>query len=183
LSLRNRNWLLLLGVAALTLAADRLSKWFISQNLSLYESWHPPVPILRQIFSLTYTTNTGAAFGLFPDQGLLFIVIALIVVTAILFYYRHLPKGYALARVALGLQLGGALGNLVDRLRQGYVVDFVDLNFWPMHDWPVFNVADSAIVVGVVLLAVTMLWEDRVEQDSESKPAENDTASESWTSS
>ena len=97
---------------------------------------------------------------LFPKQGALFVLIAFIVIAAIIVYYRHLPEGYLVARVALGLMLGGALGNLIDRLRQGYVVDFADVNFWPLHNWPIFNVADSAIVVGVVLLAITMLIED-----------------------
>lgn len=155
----SRNWLILLGVATLTLVADRVTKTVIINNLMPNEPWQPPATVLQRIASLTYTTNTGAAFGLFPNQGVFFIVIAILVVTAIIYYYRHLPAGYGLTRLALGMQLGGALGNLVDRLRQGYVVDFVDLNFWPLHNWPVFNVADSAIVIGVCLLALCMLRE------------------------
>jgi signal peptidase II len=162
-----------LGIAALTLIADRVTKTVIANQLMPHQTWHPPVSFLRPVVSLTYTTNTGAAFGLFPDQGVFFIVIAVLVITAILFYYRHLPSGYAVARVALGLQLGGALGNLSDRLRQGYVVDFVDLNFWPLHNWPVFNLADSAIVVGVGLLALTML-RDTEEPDDEVGASEGD---------
>lgn len=180
---RFRKWLILLGVAALTLIADRISKTIIADNLTLYQPWHPPAPFLRRILSLTYTTNTGAAFGLFPDHGTLFIIVAVVVITAIIFYYYHLPAGYGLARFALGLQLGGALGNLIDRVRQGYVVDFVDLNFWPLQNWPVFNLADSAIVVGVGLLALTMLREDLADQDNEVGTSESDAASEPGTSS
>ncbi len=160
MSRRFQNWLILLGMAALTLVADRVTKTVVVNSLTLNQPWQPSTSWLQRVFSLTYTTNTGAAFGLFPDQGSLFVVIAVVVITAIVVYYRHLPSGYILARMALGLQLGGALGNLIDRLRQGYVVDFVDLNFWPLENWPVFNLADSAIVVGVGLLAITMLRED-----------------------
>lgn len=182
MSRRFQNWLILLGITTLTLIADRVTKSLVANNLALNESWHPPVSFLRRIFSLTYTTNTGAAFGLFPNQGFLFIVIALVVATAIIFYYRHLPAGYGLVRLALGLQLGGALGNLADRLRQGYVIDFVDLNFWPLQDWAVFNLADSAIVVGVSLLALAMLREDTMGEDLQTLSPENDVVGEPDTS-
>lgn len=174
----SRNWLTLLVIAALTLIADRVSKTIIASNMALNESWHPPTPFLQRLFSLTYTRNTGAAFGLFPNQGVLFIVIAFVVVTAIIFYYRHLPAGYAVMRLSLGLQLGGAVGNLVDRLCQGSVIDFVDLNFWPLEHWPVFNLADSAIVVGVGLLAIAMLREDAGALVEESSVPTSDAAGE-----
>jgi signal peptidase II len=183
LSHKAKNWLILFGMAALTLAADRATKTVVVNNLTLNQPWHPSASWLQRVFSLTYTTNTGAAFGLFPDQGYLFVIIAMVVITAIIVYYRHLPPGYGLARMALGLQLGGALGNLIDRLRQGYVVDFVDFNFWPMQNWPVFNLADSAIVVGVVLLAVTMLLEDIEEPDNRVGAPESDTVTEPGASS
>jgi signal peptidase II len=178
LSRRSQNWLILLGVATLTLIADRVTKTIIAHNLALNESWQPPASFLQHIFSLTYTTNTGAAFGLFPDQGFLFIVIAFVVITAIIFYYRHLPAGYGTVRLALGLQLGGALGNLIDRLRQGYVIDFIDLNFWPLQNWAVFNLADSAIVLGVGLLALIMLREDIDDKGKETSVPESDAAGE-----
>jgi signal peptidase II len=160
LSRRAIDWLVFFGVAALTLAADRVTKTIVANNLSLYETWDLPVPILSRFLRITYITNTGAAFGLFPDKGLFFIIIAFVVIAAVIFYYRQLPEGYTLARVALGLMLGGAIGNLADRMRQGYVVDFADFNFWPLENWPVWNIADSAIVVGVTLLALTMLLDD-----------------------
>jgi signal peptidase II len=175
---KSQNWRLLVGIAALTLIADWVTKRIIVGNLVLYETRSLPIQFLERIASLTYITNTGAAFGLFPSQGALFVAIAAIVVASIIFYYRHLPAGYGLTRLALGLQLGGVLGNLIDRLRQGYVVDFIDLNFWPLQDWPVFNVADSAIVVGVSLLALTMLFEDTEDQEKELLRSEGDTASE-----
>jgi signal peptidase II len=167
-------------VALLTLIADRVTKFISTTNLALNETWDPPV--FDRVFSLTYTTNTGAAFGLFPNQGTLFVLIAFAVIGAIILYYRHLPDGYLVARVALGLMLGGALGNLIDRLRQGYVVDFVDFNFWPLHNWPVWNLADGAIVVGVGLLAITMLMEDAKDQDDELEGPESEAAGEPGTS-
>jgi signal peptidase II len=183
LSRKPQNWLILLGVAALTLVADRVTKTIVTENLVLSETWDPPARIINRFASITYTTNTGAAFGLFPDQGVLFVVIACVVIAAIILYYRQLSEGNVLARVALGLMLAGTLGNLIDRLRQGYVVDFIDFNFWPLQNWPVFNLADSAIVVGVGLLALTMLKEETKNQDDEVGSSESDAASEPGTSS
>jgi len=138
------------GIALLVLGIDQLSKRLVSSHLSLGEPWNP-IARLGGLVSLTYVTNTGAAFGLFPDRSLFFIAIAVIVVIAILIYHRHLPDE-ALVRASLGLQLGGALGNLIDRLRYGYVIDFIDFKVWP-----VFNLADSAIVVGVAVLGYYLL--------------------------
>ena len=129
------------------------------------QSWDI-APWLAPFFRITYVTNTGAAFGLFPEWGDFFLVVAAIVIVVIIFYYWHLQDGQWLVRIALGLQLGGAIGNnLVDRLRQGFVVDFIDLNFWPLRDWPIFNLADTSVVVGVAVLALVMLWEERRKQD------------------
>jgi len=152
--------------AALVLLADQVVKHVVMAWLEEGQSWDV-VPWLAPIFHITHVTNTGAAFGLFPQWGDFFIVVASIVLVVILIYSRHLPAGSVLARGALGLQLGGALGNLVDRLRRGCVVDFIDLNFWPLHNWPVFNLADSSIVAGVALLALLMAWEERREQDGQ----------------
>ncbi|MER3457668.1 MAG: signal peptidase II [Chloroflexota bacterium] len=149
----------LLLVAAITLLLDQATKALVVRFLSPAQTWNFS-PLLARWVSITYVTNTGAAFGLFPDQGFFFIIVALVVVAVIILYYRRLPAGQWLIRLALGLQLGGALGNLLDRLRYGYVVDFVDLNFWPLKEWPVFNVADASIVLGVVLLALTILQEE-----------------------
>ncbi len=148
-------WAFLGGVVALVLAADQLSKAYAVAHLRWGESW-APVEALRPFFRFTLTHNRGAAFGLFPQGGTLFLVIALVVTAVILYYYRRLPPRAWLVRLALGLQLGGALGNVVDRLRQGYVVDFLEV-----PHWPVFNVADSCIVVGVVLLGIVMWREER----------------------
>jgi signal peptidase II len=122
-------------------------------------------PWLTPVLQITHVTNTGAAFGLFRGWSQVFIGVAVIVIVALIWYYLQLPDGQWLLHVALGLQLGGATGNLTDRLRfSGSVLDFVDLNFWPLRRWPVFNVADSSIVVGVALLTLLMMWEERREE-------------------
>lgn len=155
--MRSKKWLYLLVVALVVLIADQITKALVVANLDLYEQW-APVESLRPYFTFTYVQNTGAAFGIFPNGGVFFTLVAFIVVGVIIYFYRELPSAGWLIRFALGLQLGGALGNLVDRLRLGYVVDFFDFKFWP-----VFNIADSGIVVGVFLLLVMTWWEERRE--------------------
>lgn len=150
-----------LGTALVVLVLDQLSKRWIENNLPLGESI-VPVAALSDLFTITHFTNTGAAFGLFRDQGILFVIIAVVVAAAIVVYSRHLPHDQWLVRVALGLQLGGAIGNnLFDRLRLGHVTDFIYFHFWPA-----FNVADMAIVAGVALLAWILI------RDGREQPAE-----------
>jgi signal peptidase II len=156
--------LILPVVAALVLLADQATKYLVRANLSPGQSL-PLAPWLTPVLQITYVTNTGAAFGLFPGWSQILIAVAVIVIAALVWYYFQLPDGQWLMHVALGLQLGGASGNLIDRLRfGGSVVDFVDLNIWPLRWWPVFNVADSSIVVGVIVLTLLMIWEERREE-------------------
>ena len=151
-------------MAALVLIADQISKAFVVQRLAENQSWDI-APWLSPILSITHVTNTGAAFGLLQNLSPVFAIVGIIAVIAIIIYARRIPPGQWVMRVALGLALGGAMGNnLVDRLRQGYVVDFFDLNFWPLQNWPVFNVADASIVTGVVLLTLILMWEERRER-------------------
>jgi len=140
--------ILLIGGAVL--AADQLTKALVRTYLPPGASFPADWPV-----RLTHVTNTGAAFGLLTNQSLLLTFVAFFAIGLIIYYYRKAPDGAWPLRAALGLQLGGAVGNLIDRLRQGYVTDFIDLRFWP-----VFNLADSAITVGAVLLAVSLLWPD-----------------------
>ncbi|MBL7064492.1 MAG: signal peptidase II [Anaerolineae bacterium] len=153
-------------MAVLVLLIDQASKHFVIAGLEEGQSWDI-APWLAPFVRITYVTNTGAVFGLFPQWGGFFVVVAVIVIVAIVLYYHSLPDGQCLVRIALGLQVGGAFGNLVDRLRHGFVVDFIDLNFWPLHNWPVFNLADPSIVAGVTLLALLMMWEERGRLDGQ----------------
>ena len=146
-------------IAATILILDQFTKSLIRANLPLGASF-PQDGWVR----LTHVANTGAAFGLFPDQSLFLLVTTLVGVTAIVLYYLYPPLNTPVLTLSLGLQLGGALGNLIDRLRLGYVTDFVDFRVWP-----VFNVADSSIVVGVAILAWFAFMADR------QKPADSKT--------
>jgi len=144
--------LLFLGLAVLVVVADQITKRVMEDRLRPQRS----IPVIDDILRLTYVENRGAAFGLLQDQTTFFVLVGIIVVGVIAASYRYLPRSGFMLHLALGLQLGGAIGNLIDRVRQGYVVDFVDFGYradW----WPVFNVADSAIVVGVALLAFNAL--------------------------
>ena len=158
---------MLLVIAAVTLLIDQFTKYLAATYLATIVVW-APIPSLAHVFTFTYTTNTGVAFGLFKDLGPIFVGVAVVVIAAIVIYQREIPQEAWLVRVALGLQLGGAAGNLVDRLRVGHVIDFIHFHFWP-----VFNVADMSIVGGVILLALTMLREGK----EPAKPAPQQTES------
>jgi len=134
------------------LIADQVTKALVRTHLPPGDSFPAELPV-----RLTHVTNTGAAFGLFTNQSVILTFVAFFAIGLIIYYYRKLSEGAWVLRAALGLQLGGAVGNLIDRIWQGYVTDFIDLRFWP-----VFNVADSAITVGAVLLAVSLLWPDLI---------------------
>ena len=144
LAARARRDAIFFAVAAAVFLLDQATKRAVERWLALGESFPESWPV-----RLTHVTNTGAAFGILEGQTGFLIVTTVVGLGAILLYYWFPPAEHALLRVALGLQLGGAMGNLVDRVRSGYVVDFVDLQVWPK-----FNVADSSIVIGVALL----LW-------------------------
>lgn len=171
MSRRNGIALVLPLVAALSVIADRITKYLVRVSLSPGQSLDL-APWATPLFQITYVRNSGAAFGLFPGGSTVFMIIAVIVIVALVWYYLHLPDASFPIHLALGLQLGGATGNLIDRLRfDGMVIDFFDLNFWPMRRWPVFNVADASIVAGVVILTALMVWEGWQEgQSSRSVP-------------
>ncbi len=145
-------------IAVLVLLLDRLAKWAVASNIALHDS----VNVIPGFFQLTHVQNTGAAFGLFAESNtqwkigalVSFSVIALIVVTALL--WKH---SYSLSTTTIGLSLilGGATGNLWDRLASGHVVDFLDFHIGSYH-WPAFNVADSAIVIGAILLVSEIVF-------------------------
>lgn len=149
--MRRRAILIFLG-AFLVIICDQVSKYLVVKHLTLNESWYP-FPFLKPLFALTYIHNTGAAFGLLQNQNLFFSVVAIVVIIVIVYYVRTEQKLDPVIALALALQLGGATGNLIDRLRQGYVVDFLHLNFWAIS-----NVADICISTGVVLLAYTLIF-------------------------
>ena len=150
-----RSQLRLFLIAAGVIAVDQLSKWQVRGRMAIGDTVEIH-PWLRDVFDLAHTTNTGAAFGMFKSGSTLLTVLALLVSGAIVYYNRTLAVEQVWVRTALGLQLGGAIGNMLDRLYQGYVTDFLHL-----HYWPVFNVADAAISIGVVILIMAMRGETK----------------------
>lgn len=152
---------LLFFVTAITVVlVDLATKMWIRSSLALGESVPEDWPV-----RLTHVNNTGAAFGLFQDRSFFFVIIAIVAVVLIFYYYRRLSADAWVIRLGLGLQLGGAIGNLIDRVQLGHVTDFIDFRVWP-----VFNIADSAIVGGVFVLGYYLLFLAR-EELSEAKVA------------
>jgi len=146
-------------IGLLIVSADQLSKAWVKANLIPGQSVSE-----NGFFRIVHVHNSGAAFGLFQDYSLILTIVACIAVVAIMLgtlishrYFEVIDN--MLGKSALGLILGGTLGNLVDRFRQGYITDFIDFNFWPT-----FNIADSAVTVGVIILVFSLLHRSRVEK-------------------
>jgi len=146
------RWLLL---AALVIVLDQYSKWLVLQHFELYQNLR-----LSSWFNLTLAYNTGAAFSFLNDAGgwqrWLFVVLA-VVITGVLTVWLQRARHLHMQSLALALIIGGAVGNVIDRIRLGHVIDFIDWHYRDWH-WPVFNIADSAITVGVLLLILDSLF-------------------------
>lgn len=138
-------WLIIITILAL----DQGLKLVVQRNMELNQS----IPVIENIFHLTYVLNPGAAFGILADKTIFFIFATVIVLGLIGYYYYRTPKEKTWLRLGLNILLGGALGNLIDRVRTGHVVDFFDFRIWP-----VFNIADIAISVGVGLLILDLFF-------------------------
>lgn len=136
--------------------ADQLSKWAIVSSLRLHES----VAVIPGVFHITHVQNPGAAFGLFAYQQPLFIAVAAIMIGLAIYYRKRIQQEPRLLQFAVTIGIAGALGNLIDRVRTGYVVDFFDFRMFP-----VFNVADIAITIGVALLIWTTLFDRSTSSD------------------
>jgi signal peptidase II len=139
---------LLLSTIVAVFVVDQTSKYLIKTNLPLYQSWPD-----EGIFRLTHGTNTGTVFGLLPNQTFFLILASLLAIGFLYYFYKTHALPSRLLRLSTGLLLGGAFGNLIDRAWAGEVVDFIDVG-----RWPVFNLADSSITVGIALLVATVLF-------------------------
>jgi len=150
-----------LWLSVLTVILDQLSKIWIDSNMSLYQS----IPVFPG-FNITYVHNFGAAFSLLSEAGgwqrWFFTLLAASISVGIVIWLKRLKPEETLSAISLGLILGGAIGNLIDRVIYGYVIDFFDVYYHTWH-WPVFNIADSAITVGVAL----MLYESFMHKELE----------------
>jgi signal peptidase II len=151
-----RRLALVAAVAVIVFVADRLTKAWVTENIPV----NTARPVIGDYVRIVHAQNTGAAFGLLPERTTLLSVLSVVAVLAIVYYYRRIASNSALVSATLGMQLGGAFGNLLDRVTQGYVVDFVDVGVGDIRFWA-FNVADSSIVVGILLVMVALWYEER----------------------
>jgi signal peptidase II len=167
-----RNYLFLFLTAGFVVALDQYTKWLVRSNLAFSEMWLPDqLKEFLPYFRIVYWHNSGAAFGLFQNGNIILMALAFIVIGVIIYYYpRVSPEDWWL-KLALGLQLGGALGNLIDRMTLGRVTDFISVS-----SFPVFNVADSAITIGTCILLLGVYLKERKagkKSKIESNPADD----------
>lgn len=148
------DYLYLVVLAALIIFLDQWTKELVRRNLQVGEIWSP-WEALTPYIRIVHWKNSGAAFGILQGFGGIFMILAIVVALMIFVYFPQVPRRDWSLRLALGLQLGGALGNLIDRLRQGYVTDFISVG-----TFPVFNIADSSISIGVAVLALGIWLKD-----------------------
>jgi signal peptidase II len=154
--MKKKYWLSLL-ICFCILSVDQWTKYVVQQKLPLYLR----VEVIHGFFNLTHVRNTGGAFGIFGGErgglgSLLFVVVSLIAIGILLFLFIKMKEEKEMISFSFPLILAGAIGNLIDRLRYGEVIDFLDFHLFSYH-WPAFNIADSAITVGVILLGYGLL--------------------------
>src|SRR5436189_5947994 len=154
--MRPSRILLVAGVAIVVFALDRVTKAWVTENIPLGTAR----PVVGDDGRIVHAQNTGAAFGLLPERTTLLSVLSVVAVLAIVYYYRQIASNSSLVSATLGMQLGGAFGNLLDRVRQGYVVDFVDVGLGDIRFWA-FNVAGSSSVVRISVVTIAPGSEER----------------------
>ncbi|HET9908501.1 MAG TPA: signal peptidase II [Anaerolineales bacterium] len=161
-------------IAALIVALDQWTKWLVRVNIPDGGVWLPEsLAWLTPYARIVHWHNTGAAFGMFQNASMVFTVLAFIVIAAILYYYPHVENSDWSLRLAMSMQLGGAVGNLIDRLTQGRVTDFISIG-----TFPVFNVADASISVGAVVLLLGVWLTERAERQEKARLMSADQAGE-----
>jgi signal peptidase II len=155
-----KDYLILLGVAGVIIALDQWTKWLVRENVEFGTQWLPGwLMWLSPYARIVHWQNSGAAFGMFQNGNLVFTILAIFVIIAIIYYFPQVEAEDWALKVAMGLQLAGAAGNLIDRLMMGKVTDFISVG-----SFPVFNVADSSITVGVIVLLLGVWWKERQEK-------------------
>ena len=153
------RYTLFAAIAIVGILIDQITKIAVDRSMQLFDS----IPIIEHFFHLTYVRNRGAAFSFLSNASWrlpFFISVSLIAAIVILVAFQKMRDDQKLAHTSLALIFSGAVGNLIDRIRLGEVIDFLDAH-WYRHHWPAFNVADSLICVGVFLLAIDMLLEEK----------------------
>ena len=153
------RWVIFSMISVVGLLADQATKLYVDKVMSLYQT----IPVIDGLFNIFYIRNKGAAFSFLSDASWripFFVTISLVASIAIIIGIYKLREDQKLAQVSMAMIFTGAVGNLIDRVRMGEVIDFLDV-YWKTHHWPAFNVADSLICVGVALLALDMFREEK----------------------
>lgn len=143
-------------VALVIIGLDQLTKWIVASQMELNEQ----IPVIENFFYITSHRNTGAAWGILEGRMLFFYIITVVVIVGIIFYMQTYGKDNKWLALSLGLILGGAIGNFIDRIFRQEVVDFLDFIIFS-YDYPIFNVADSALVTGVMIMIIITLREEK----------------------
>ncbi len=157
-----KDYLVLLGVSGVVIGLDQWTKWLVRENIEFGGQWLPAwLEWLSPYARFVHWHNSGAAFGMFQNGNLVFTILAFIVTAAIIYYYPQVDAADWTLKLAMGLQLGGAVGNLIDRLTMGKVTDFISVG-----TFPVFNVADSSITIGVIVLLIGVWIKERNEKQN-----------------
>ncbi len=163
-----KKYFLLVGIASVIIILDQVTKSLVRANITFGASWSPwewLMPYAR----IVHWSNTGASFGMFQGFGMVFTILSLIVAAVIVYYYPRVPVEEWPLRIAMGMQLGGALGNLIDRVTRGEVTDFISVG-----NFAVFNIADASISVGVAVLLIGMWWKEKADLKKAALNLENE---------
>ena len=161
-------------IATVIIALDQWTKWLVRTNIPAGQSWLPDSLLwLSPYARIVHWYNKGAAFGIFQEGSMIFTVLAFIVSAAIIYYYPQVSSQDWPLRLAMSMQLGGAIGNLIDRLTIGHVTDFISVG-----TFPVFNIADSSISVGCVVLLLGVWWQERASKKEKAQAASSEQPSE-----
>ena len=165
-----KNYWAIVTIAVVIVALDQWTKWMVRTNIPAGQSWLPDsLQWLSPYARIVHWYNRGAAFGMFQQGSMVFTVLAFVVIGAILYYYPQVSRVDWPLRLAMSMQLGGAIGNLIDRLTIGHVTDFISVG-----TFPVFNIADSSISVGCVVLLLGVWWQERVARKEKLQPSPPD---------
>ncbi len=160
MQINRRKTLILVTLGTFILLADQATKYLATATLTKYAS----ITVIPSFFHFTLVENRGAAFGIFgqlpdPARSYVFAVVSIVAFILLFYIYRSQPESRWIVPIAVTMIGGGAVGNIVDRIRLGYVIDFLDFQFGSYH-WPTFNIADSCITIGVIILLIFMIFSE-----------------------
>lgn len=143
-------------IAGILIVLDQITKWIVVKNMELYEQ----ITIVKDLFYITSHRNKGAAWGILEGKMIFFYIITTIVIIGVIFYMQKYARESKFLAISLSFILGGAIGNFIDRIFRGEVVDFLDFIIFN-YDYPIFNVADSSLVVGVILVLIATFLDEK----------------------